>query len=194
MNGALTVFADEHLKGGEAGVLAATPGWAMTAAITIRQAQAAGVLLRVEGGDLLLEAAAQPAPAVLEMLSRHKPAIVLWLRPGADGWSAEDWHSYFDERATIANVEGGEHGPGTEVRAFHCCVSEWLNRNPARSPADLCLGCGAVARPHDPLVPFGVEAQGLAWLHPQCWRDWHRVRKAQAVAALAKVGIEGFSP
>jgi hypothetical protein len=60
MNGALTVFADEYLKGGEAGeagVLATTPGWAMTAAITIRQAQAAGALLRVDGDDLLLEAA-----------------------------------------------------------------------------------------------------------------------------------------
>jgi hypothetical protein len=162
----------------------------MTAAIAIRQARAAGVLLRVEGDDLLLEAAAQPAPAVLEMLSRGKPAIVLWLRPGADGWSAEDWHSYFDERATIANFDGGPQGPGTEVSAFSCCVSEWLNRNPVRSPPDLCLGCSAVGRPHDPLLPFGVESQGLAWLHHQCWRVWQENRRGQAVVALAKMGIE----
>jgi len=37
------------------------------------------------------------------LLSRHKSGIVALLRPGRDGWSAEDWQVFFDERAGIAD-------------------------------------------------------------------------------------------
>jgi len=63
----------------------------MSAAEAVMEARAAGIQLGLDGDDLVLEAAAPPSPAVLELLFRHKPAIVVWLRPGADGWSAEDW-------------------------------------------------------------------------------------------------------
>ena len=45
--------------------------------------------------------------AILDLLSRHKPGIVALLRPGRDGWSAEDWQAFFDERAGIAEFDGG---------------------------------------------------------------------------------------
>lgn len=32
-------------------------------------------------------------PAALEPMTRHKPAVVVWLRPGTDGWSAKDWNA-----------------------------------------------------------------------------------------------------
>ena len=48
-----------------------------------------------------------------------------------------------------------------EARAFVCCVAEWLNRNPARSPPGRCLGCGEAEHAHDPLLPFGTEPTGL---------------------------------
>lgn len=37
---------------------------------------------------------------------RHKPGIVALLRPGRDGWSADDWLAFFDERAGIAEFDG----------------------------------------------------------------------------------------
>ena len=79
----------------------------MSAAKAVMEARAAGVQLRVVDEDLALAAATEPSAAVLELLSRHKPAIVDWLRPGPDGWSRDDWHSYFDERAGLAEFDGG---------------------------------------------------------------------------------------
>jgi hypothetical protein len=161
----------------------------MSAAEAVMEARAAGIHLGVEGDDLVLEAAAPPPPAVLDQLSRHKPAIVLWLRPGADGWSGEDWHSFFDKRAGIAEFGGGLPRDQAEARAFACCVPEWLNRNPVRSPPGRCLCCGAGNHPHDPLLPYGGESTGHAWLHSRCWPAWYASRRAEAVAALFSIGL-----
>ena len=106
-----------------------------------------------------------------------------------DGWSRDDWHSYFDERAGLAEFDGGLSRDHAEARAFSCCVPEWLNRNPVHSAPGRCLGCGAAEHPHDPLLPFGVESDGHAWLHLRCWRAWADGRKAEAFSALAAIGI-----
>jgi hypothetical protein len=124
---------------------------------------------------------------MLDAVSRHKLEIVLLLRPGRDGWSAEDWLAYFDERAGIAEFDGGLPRPSAEARAFECCVIEWLNRNPVRSLPGQCAACGGPNQEHDVLLPYGVEPAGLTWLHPRCWSAWYWDRKAQATAALAMV-------
>ena len=116
---------------------------------------------------------APPPAAVLDLLSRHKAGIVALLRTGSDGWSAEDWRAFFDERAGIAEFDGGLPRAQAEARAFACCVAEWLNRNPVRSPPGRCLGCGGGEHAHDPLLPFGTEPTGHAWLHSRCWPAWH---------------------
>ena len=96
---------------------------------------------------------------------------------------------FFDKRAGIAEFDGGLPRDQAEALAFACCAVEWLNRNFVRSPAGRCLGCGDREHAHDPLVPFGVEPSGHAWLHSRCWPAWHAGRKAQAIAALAAMGI-----
>jgi len=126
---------------------------------------------------------------VLDLLSRHKAGIVALLRPADDGWSAEDWQVYLDERAGIAEFDGGLPHSQAEARAFACCIGEWLNRNPVRSPPGRCLGCGGGGHGHDPLLPYGVEDTGHAWLHSRCWPAWYAGRKADAAAALAAMGI-----
>jgi hypothetical protein len=55
----------------------------------------------------MLEASASPPPAVIDLLSRHKVEVVALLRPAEDGWSAEDWQVFFDERAGIVEFDGG---------------------------------------------------------------------------------------
>jgi hypothetical protein len=161
----------------------------VSAAAALKAARAAGIELELDGGDLVLEASAPPPASVLDLLSRHKAAIVALMRPGRDGWSAEDWHFFFDERANIAEFEAGLPRTQAETRAFACCVGEWLNRNPVRAPPDRCLGCGGGDHGHDPLLPFGIDAMGRAWLHSRCWTAWYAGRKAEAVAALAALGI-----
>jgi hypothetical protein len=161
----------------------------MTGAEIIRAARTAGVHLAVDGEDLVLEASTPPPAEIIELLSRHKPSIVALLRPSRDGWSAEDWHAFFDERAGIAEFEARLSRPEAEAQAFGCCVVEWLNRNPELSPPRHCLGCGGGDHAHDPLLPYGVEGTGHAWLHSRCWPAWYAGRKAEATATLEAMGI-----
>ncbi len=48
-----------------------------------------------------------------------------------------------------------------------------------------CLGCGEAEHGDDPLLPFGSEPTGHAWLHSRCWEACHASRRAEAVAALS---------
>jgi hypothetical protein len=161
----------------------------VSAAEAIKAARTAGIRLGIDGDALTLEAATAPPAAVLDVLVRHKAGIVALLREGDDGWSGEDWLALFDERAAIAEFDGGLPRASAEARAFACCVAEWLNRNPARSPPGLCLGCGGSEHAHEKLLPFGTEQTGHAWLHSRCWPAWHAGRKAEARAALSSLGI-----
>ncbi len=160
----------------------------MNAILAIREARAAGVELGLDGDALALEASAAPPPAVIGLLSRYKAEIIALLRPADDGWSALDWCTFFCERTRMAAVHGLT-GIEAEARAFDCCVVEWLNRNPVRSPPGLCLGCGEAEHPHDPCLPFGTEPTGHAWLHSRCWPAWRQTRQTDAIAALAAMGI-----
>jgi hypothetical protein len=97
------------------------------------------------------------------------------------------------ERAGIAEFDGGLSRSQAEQRAFACCVVEWLNRNTVSSMPGRCLGCGGSDHSHDPLLPYGIEPTGHAWLHARCWPTWHQDRKAEAVAVLAAMGISAVS-
>ena len=161
----------------------------MSAANVVKEARAAGIQLGVDGDDLVLEAPVPPAAAVLDALSRSKAEIVTLLRPGPDGWSAEDWQVLFDERAGIVEFDSGLSRPQADVQAFDCCIVDWLNRNPERSPAGRCLACGDREHAHNPLLPYGAEPSGHAWLHSRCWSAWYEARQAKAVSALTAMGI-----
>jgi hypothetical protein len=165
-------------------------GTPVSAAGALKAARASGVELLLDGDDLVLEAIAPPPAEILEQLARHKPAIVALLRPGRDGWSAEDWQVFFDERAETAELVGGLPRSEAEACAFASCVVEWLNRNLVRSPPGRCLACGGGDHRHNALLPHGVEPHGHAWLHSRCWPTWHSARKADAIAALAAMGID----
>jgi hypothetical protein len=164
----------------------------MSAVDTLKAARAAGVELAIDGDNLALKAASAPPAAVLDALSRHKAEIVALLRPAEDGWSAEDWQVFFEERAGIVEFDGGLSRAEAEAQAFACCVVEWLNRNPERASAGRCLGCGDREHAHDPLLPYGAEPAGHVWLHSRCWPAWCAARKAKAVSALAAMGISAL--
>lgn len=161
----------------------------LSAVHALKLARAAGVRIGIDGDAVTLDAAAAPPSAVLELLARHKAQVIALLRPGRDGWSGEDWRAFFDERAGIAEFDGGLPRDQAEARAFACCVAEWLNRSPLRLPPGRCLGYGDAEHGHDPLLPFGTEPTGHAWLHSRCWPAWHAGRKAEAVAALSAFEI-----
>jgi hypothetical protein len=161
----------------------------MSAVVALKAARAAGVHLGIDGDNLVLEAASAPPAAVLDALSRHKAEIMVLLRPAEDGWSGEDWQVFFDERVGIIEFDGRLLCAQAEAQAFACCVVEWLDRNPAHSPAGRCLGCGDREYAHDPLLSYGAEPTGHAWLHSRCWPSWYDARKATAESALVAIGI-----
>jgi hypothetical protein len=163
----------------------------MTAALALKSARAIGIRVRVDGDDLELEAPAPPPQAVLDLLSQHKADVLRLLRPANDGWSPEDWQVFFDERAAILEFDGRVPRAEAEARAFAYCVTQWINRNPTPSPSGRCLACGGGERTADPLLPFGTDTSGHAWVHRACWPAWHRARKDEAIAALASMGIGG---
>jgi hypothetical protein len=161
----------------------------VSAAEALAAARAAYIEVGLDGDDLLLEANERPSAAILELIKRHKPDIVALLRSGQDGWSAEDWRVFYEERAAIAEFDGGLTRDAAEARAFAWCLTEWLNRNFVSSPPGKCLHCGDGEHAQDPLLPYGVEQTGRAWLHSRCWSPWQAAREAKAIAALAAMGI-----
>jgi hypothetical protein len=130
-----------------------------------------------------------PSSALVDLLSRHKAGIVTLLRLADEGCSAEDWQVFFDERAGIAEFDGGLSRGQAEAHAFACCTVEWLNRNTIRSPPERCLGCGCGEQVHDRVLPYGVESTGDASPYSRCSPARYMGRKAEAVAALEAMGI-----
>ena len=59
----------------------------MNAAQIVKEATAVGIHIAIDGDNLLLEAPTQPPAAVVDLISRHKPDIVLLLRFGSDGFA-----------------------------------------------------------------------------------------------------------
>ena len=57
----------------------------MSAAKALNEARVSGIDVDVDGDDLVLEAAAPPPAAILDLLSLHKSGVVALLRPGRDG-------------------------------------------------------------------------------------------------------------
>ena len=160
----------------------------MSVVEALKAARAAGVELAVDGDHLALKAASAPPAAVLDALSRHKAEIVMLLRPGRDGWSAEDWRARFDERAGFLEHDGSLLRVDSEVQAFESCLVEWLNRNPSSSPAGRCAWCGKSETPSAMVLPFGA-GEHHAWLHADCWPAWCQSRRSEAVLALRVMGI-----
>jgi hypothetical protein len=136
---------------------------------------------------------AQHHPVPIETIETPERQGVL-SQSGGDDWTVHDWRSFFDERAAIAEHEGGMARAPAEAQAFDCCVVEWLNRNPIVSPPDHCSWCNGGERRDDVLLPFGVEATGHAWLHSGCWEPWRDWRQAEAVEALAGLGLKPNLP
>ena len=108
-------------------------------------------------------------------------------------WILEDWQVYFDERAGIAEFDGGMPRDEAEAAAYEACLVEWLNLNPAvSSPSGHCAQCGGSDASGDILLPYGVATQ--TWLHSRCWPQWILKRRGEAEAALQILGIKWTPP
>lgn len=163
----------------------------MSATEAMRAAETNGIRLEVEGRHLLLAADLAPPVEVVNAIRRHKAEIIELLGIAGDGWTAEDWHAFFEKRADIAEFNGGQTRNDADAFAFECCIIEWLNRHPEPSDPDHCAWCGNADSNQHAIVPFGTENYGHTWLHPECWNKWHEIRLDKARRALAAMGLHG---
>ncbi len=111
--------------------------------------------------------------------------------PRRSTWDAEDWRAFFEERAGIAEHDGGLYRTDAERQAYECCVMEWLWQHPpTTSGPERCAHCGGpMGEPGRDGLPFLTGDGGHAWLHSGCHGDWTAQRRAEAVAVLAGHGL-----
>jgi hypothetical protein len=118
-------------------------------------------------------------------------AIRLRSQPQPQGeWSPEDWLVFYGERVGIGEHDFGLPRPEAESRAYDTCIAEWLYRTALVSEPGPCPICGDADRPNDMLLAVGIVG-GRTWLHIGCVKAWCAGRQAEAVAALAAMGIKG---
>ena len=114
-----------------------------------------------------------------EKLEDKKPSV---LPTVSSPQTSQDWRDLFEERAAIAEYDGGLTRNVAEARAFECCVSEWLNNHPpAASPDTQCARCGGQLGDHDS-IPIARPDGGATWLHDACHEPWMEERRRQAEA------------
>ena len=108
----------------------------MTAAAIVRKASEEGLNLTLTpAGNIKAVGEGQAVARWLPVLQRHKSEIVnlLRVRPSdplaKSQWSTEDWLALYDERAAIAEFDGGSSRREAENIAFDECVMEWRVRH-----------------------------------------------------------------
>lgn len=94
----------------------------------LRTARQHGVEVIRAQDDLALHARMEPPTWVWRALYGHKAAIIELLRPDASGWTGEDYHLYFEERAAILEYEHGLPRREAEIRAREQCEAERARR------------------------------------------------------------------
>ncbi len=107
-------------------------------------------------------------------------------------WDAADWQAYFNERAGVAEFDGGLNRHEAEQQAYRSCVAEWLCQHPVTSPPGQCAWCGRGDLVGRDVMPYGVEAHGHVWLHGECWGLWYAQRRQDAVEALQALGVRQY--
>jgi hypothetical protein len=118
--------------------------------------------------------------------------------PFPDGFGAEtpeaaSWRCLLEEKTDRVERVRGLSRLEAVREAYKIVLADWLNRKPVSAgdaASNRCLWCGRLETSPGELRPFGSDARGVAWLHPDlCWRLWREKRRAEAVAALQEIGI-----
>ncbi len=158
----------------------------------LAEARRHGVRLQRDGDRLKLKAPTAPPAEFLDQLRNHKAEILCALAVASEpepSWTADDWRSFFDERAGIAEFDGGLSRPEAEVIAYEGCLSHWQNIIRIDHADDhLCPCCGKQID-EGAAIPVLRPMGGHLWLHHGCHARWLLRRRAAAKATLAALGI-----
>ena len=108
----------------------------MNAGEALQMALAAGIQIKIDGDDLVLEAAVPPPQDVLERLSRNKLAILAILRERDENNTTRGPPPAFTHFCEVCG-KFGAFGSGVNLRAgqfgtWHC-FRHWPNRPPPQA-------------------------------------------------------------
>jgi hypothetical protein len=160
----------------------------MSAAAALSAVRQAGAVVRLDGADLVVRGPSEMPESIVRDLARHRAEVIELLGKRRPPFNAEEWLALFHERAAILEFDGGLTRSDAEARALEHCLAEWLNQHPASSRAGHCAWCSQPEAAGAAVVPFGI-GDHHTWLHPQCWPAWHGRRRADALAALRRLGL-----
>jgi hypothetical protein len=142
-----------------------------------------GATIRPAGDRLILRAGRTTIPAALVTRVREAKADLLATLAGGGGRP----DSFANEEKRY-DFRSPRHR--TRDRTLESRIVEWLDQHPAPSPPGRCAWCGGPELLGAVVLPFGTEPGTHAWLHSECWADWHCARRAEATAAIAAMGID----
>jgi hypothetical protein len=147
-----------------------------------------GATIEPAGDRLILRAGPTAIPATLvsriRQAKRELTALLVARKEGAS-LRTEDDGPRQDNPTAPWHIELRS----VQQPTFDDLVVQWLNQHPAPSAPGHCAWCGSPESAGARVVPFGTEPWTHAWLHPECWPDWHRARKIEATSVLARMGI-----
>lgn len=156
----------------------------MIAAAVLKAAEAAGVHIKIDNGDLVLEADAPPPDSIVDALSSEKAGIIALLKTqNGDSINQSNMALFPSTRSSqVDQIPPFREAPG--INPDETAINDWLNSNPVATPPDRCAWCFRAEDPDHAVVPFGVHGSGHIWLHGECWDPWRLHRRQMAVKAL----------
>ena len=131
----------------------------------------------------------QGALADLADLATPSVQVATKSKPPPEAFNAEDWRTYFDERAAIAEHDGGLDRTTAERQAFMCAVAQWMNTHPEpEGDLNVCHHCRHRLADTDMLAVLNGP-DGHVWLHPRCHQPFIEQRRAKAIVELKAMGL-----
>ena len=101
----------------------------MTAAAIIRRVRDAGGAISLAEDRLKLSLPKSVADALTAEIRTHKDAIRRALKnASADSWDGDDYRTFYEERAAIAEHDGSLSREDAEAQALAGAITQWLFR------------------------------------------------------------------
>jgi hypothetical protein len=158
------------------------------AAKLIEELLQSGVVVSRSGKQLVLDG---PEALITDGLIDRVRALKSEILRNLEVGDSEDWETFFNERAGIAQREGSISRSEAETVAFVECVHHWLAMHPPASCSlELCAYCrhtkGEVGRD---CIPFLRGRDDHFWLHHKCISGFRAARNREAELFLRKIGL-----
>jgi hypothetical protein len=153
----------------------------MNALEALNAAIRAGVEVTLDDNGLVLKALAKPSDAIIGGLEACKAEIIFLLRPHSQGWTAEDWRAFYDERAGIVQHDGGLDCAKAETRTIEPCVSNWSADGSSPICCDLdSTSCSQETRRNE----FSITTDGTSNQSFVSNKDYETTRTAELTRAF----------